>query len=166
MSNAVAKKVAADMGTASWIREMFEKGRRLKAELGEENVYDLSLGNPQAAPPEAFFDALQAVAAQRRPALHGYMGNAGFDDARVAVARFVSAEYRLKIDAPAVILTVGAAGGMNVALHAICNPGDEVITMAPCFPEYRFYIEQAGAGWSWRRPTTSFSRTSPRSRRP
>ncbi len=85
MSNAVAKKVAADMGAASWIRDMFEKGRRLKAELGEENVYDLSLGNPQAAPPEAFFDALQAVAAQRRPALHGYMANAGFDDTRVAI---------------------------------------------------------------------------------
>jgi alkylation response protein AidB-like acyl-CoA dehydrogenase len=81
MSNAVAKKVAADMGAASWIREMFEKGRRLKAELGEENVYDLSLGNPKAAPPEAFLDALQAVAAQRRPALHGYMAVACFKEA-------------------------------------------------------------------------------------
>ena len=73
------------------------------------------------------------------------MPNAGFDEARAAVARFVSREYRLEIDAVGVILTSGAAGGMNVALRAICNPGDEVIALAPYFPEYRFYIEQAGA---------------------
>lgn len=145
MSNAIAQKVAGDMGGASWIREMFEKGRRLKAELGEENVFDFSLGNPNATPPQALFDAVQAVAAERRAALHRYMPNAGFDEARTAVARFVSREYRLEIDGGAVILTSGAAGGMNIALRGICNPGDEVITLAPYFPEYRFYIEQAGA---------------------
>ena len=145
MSHAIAEKVAADMGGASWIREMFEKGRRLKAELGADNVFDFSLGNPNAPPPPAFFDALQAVAAERNASLHRYMPNAGFDETRSAVARFISAEYRMAIDAASVIMTSGAAGGMNVVLRAICNPGDEVITLAPYFPEYRFYIEQAGA---------------------
>lgn len=144
MSNAVAAKVATDMQSASWIREMFEKGRRLKAEFGDDQVFDFTLGNPNAPPPDAYFAALQAVAAERKPALHRYMPNAGFDEARAAVARYVSAEYRLDIDAASVILTSGAAGGMNVVLRAICNPGDEFITLAPYFPEYKFYIEQAG----------------------
>jgi len=144
MSQAVARKVLADMGTASFIREMFEKGRRLKAELGEDNVFDFSLGNPNADPPPAFFQALRAVAAERQPALHRYMPNVGFDDTRAAVARFASSEYRLNVEAASVILTTGAAGGMNVVVRAICNPGDEVITLAPFFPEYRFYIEQVG----------------------
>ncbi len=145
MSHAIARKVAADMGAASFIREMFEKGRRLKAEFGADNVFDFSLGNPNARPPEAFFDALRAVAAEPRPELHRYMPNPGFDDARAAVARFASREYRQEIGPDGVILTSGAAGGMNVVLRAICNPGDEVIVLAPFFPEYRFYIEQAGA---------------------
>lgn len=144
MSQAVARKVLVDMKAASFIREMFEKGRRLKAEYGEDNVYDFSLGNPNATPPAAFFAALQAAAGEHQPALHRYMPNVGFDATRAAVARFVSREYRLEVDAGAVILTTGAAGGMNVVLRAICNPGDEVITLAPFFPEYRFYIEQTG----------------------
>ncbi len=144
MADVIARKVAADMQEASFIREMFEKGRRLKAQFGDDNVFDFSLGNPNATPPPAYFDALRAVAAEQKPALHRYMPNAGFDEARAAVARFVSREYRLEVDAAGVVLTTGAAGGMNVVLRAICNPGDEVIALAPYFPEYRFYIEQAG----------------------
>lgn len=140
---AVAEKVAADMKSASWIREMFEKGRRMKGELGAENVHDFSLGNPNVAPPEAFFEALDAVAADRQPALHRYMPNVGLDETRAAVARFLSNEYRLEIEPSAVILTTGAAGGMNVVMRTICDPHDEVILLAPFFPEYRFYVEQA-----------------------
>lgn len=124
---------------------MFEKGRRLKAELGDDRVFDFSLGNPNATPPSAFFEALAAVARDRTPALHRYMPNPGFDDTRAAVARFVSREYRIAVDSAGIILTTGAAGGMNVVLRAICNPGDEVLILAPFFPEYRFYAEQAGA---------------------
>ena len=145
MANAIASKVATDMQAASFIREMFEKGRRLKAEHGAENVFDFSLGNPNAKPPDAYFEALSAVAAERQPALHRYMPNAGFDETRQAVAGFLSGEYRVQFDAASVIMTNGAAGGLNVIMRAICNPGDEVITLAPYFPEYRFYIEQAGA---------------------
>jgi aspartate aminotransferase len=139
---AVAEKVASNMKSASWIREMFEKGRRLKAELGPENVHDFSLGNPNGDPPAAFFEALRAVAAERRPELHRYMPNVGFDAARAAVARFVSKEYRIEVEPGAVVLTSGAAGGMNVVMHTICDPGDEVILLAPFFPEYKFYVEQ------------------------
>jgi len=145
MSHAIAQKVAADMQSASWIRGMFEKGLKLKAELGEDNVYDFSLGNPNATPPAAFFDAIDAIARERDPRRHRYMPNAGFDDARAAVARFLSAEYRLSLTPGSVVLTSGAAGGMNVVLRAICNPGDEVLVLTPFFPEYRFYIEQANA---------------------
>ncbi len=141
----IAQKVAVDAKSASWIREMFEKGRKLKAELGEANVQDLTLGNPNAAPPQAFFDALKSVAAEHQPALHRYMPNAGFEETRQAVARFVSGEYRQEFSAGDVIMTSGAAGGMNVTLRAICDPNDEVITLGPYFPEYRFYIEHAGA---------------------
>lgn len=141
----IAAKVAADMTTASWIREMFEKGRQMKAELGADNVQDFSLGNPNAVQPRAFFEALQAVAAEHQPALHRYMPNAGFEETRAAVAKFVSAEYRLDVKPGAVVLTSGAAGGMNIVLRAICDPGDEVILLAPYFPEYRFYVEQTHA---------------------
>ncbi len=141
---ALARKVAEDMRSASWIREMFERGRKLKAELGEENVCDLTLGNPNGVPPRAFFEALRAVAAEERPELHRYMPNAGFEATRAAVASFVSREYRLAVGPGDVLLTTGAAGGLNVVMRAICDPGDEVIVLAPYFPEYRFYVEQAG----------------------
>jgi len=142
--SAISQKVATDMKSASWIREMFEKGRQLKAEFGEDHVHDFSLGNPNGVPPRAFFEALSAVAAERKPELHRYMPNAGFDETRAAVARFLTREYRLEFAAADVILTSGAAGGMNVVMHAVCDPGDEVILLAPYFPEYRFYVEQAG----------------------
>ncbi|MBI5864011.1 MAG: pyridoxal phosphate-dependent aminotransferase [Planctomycetes bacterium] len=144
-SEAIAARVAEAIGSASFIREMFERGRRLKAEFGDENVFDLSLGNPTATPPQAYFDAIRAVAAEFKPVLHRYMPNSGFDETKAAVARFLTQEYKQEIDPAGVIMTSGAAGGVNVVLRAICNPGDEIIVLAPYFPEYRFYIEQTGA---------------------
>lgn len=143
-ARAIADRIAGAIGSASFIREMFERGRRMKAEFGEDQVYDFSLGNPNAAPPSEFFQALQSVAREHRPELHRYMPNAGFDDTRTAVATFLSREYRFELDAAGLILTSGAAGGMNVTLRTLLNPGEEVIVLAPYFPEYRFYIEQAG----------------------
>lgn len=141
----IAQKTLADMKGASWIREMFEQGRRLKAQLGEDHVHDFTLGNPNGTPPAAFFEAVEAVAAEHRPELHRYMPNSGFDETRAAIARFIAREYRMDFAGPDVIVTSGAAGGMNVTLRAICDPGDEIITLVPYFPEYRFYIEQANA---------------------
>lgn len=139
----IASKVAADMQSASWIRAMFEIGRKMKAELGAANVYDFSLGNPNATPPAEFFAALQQVAQERSAERHRYMPNAGFDETRAAVARFLARTYELPFEAEQVLLTSGTAGATNVALRAILNPGDEVIVLAPYFSEYRFYIEHA-----------------------
>ncbi len=142
---AIAQKVAQDIESASWIREMFEKGIRLKQEHGADNVFDLSLGNPNAVPPIAFFDALETVARERSSQKHRYMPNAGYPETRSAIARFLSREYELDFSSDGVIVTCGAAGAMNVTLRSICDPGDEVIVLSPFFPEYRFYIEQANA---------------------
>ncbi len=139
----IARQVAEDLERTSWIREMFERGRRMRAEFGDANVFDLSLGNPNATPPDAFFQALTQVAAERRPALHRYMPNAGLDETRAAVAAFVSKEYGIAFDAAGVVMTTGAAGGLNVVLRTILDPGDEVIVLAPFFPEYRFHVRQA-----------------------
>ena len=142
-SRPIARQVAEDLERASWIREMFERGRRLRAQFGDANVFDLSLGNPNATPPEAFFEALEAIAHERRPELHRYMPNAGLDETREAVAAFLSDEYGVGFDAGGVIMTSGAAGGLNVVLRTILDPGDEVIVLAPYFPEYRFHVRQA-----------------------
>ncbi len=142
---AIAEKAARDVESGSFIRRMFEEGRELRARYGAANVYDFTLGNPTATPPQRFFDALRETAIAVEPALHRYMPNAGFDDARTAVAEFLSAEYRTPIDRDGVLLTSGAAGALNVLLRAICDPDDEVIVLTPYFPEYRFYIEHSNA---------------------
>lgn len=142
---AIAEQVAADLSASSWIRGMFEKGVELRAKFGAENVHDFSLGNPNANPPEAFFEALRGVTTERAPRMHRYMPNAGIPETRSAVAAFVANEYALDVDAGGVVMTTGAAGGLNVVMRTICDPGDQVIVLAPYFPEYRFYIEHAGA---------------------
>lgn len=140
----IAAGVAQNMQRASWIRAMFEKGRAIKARLGEDRVFDFSLGNPDAIPPTEFMDAVVAVAQERAGGLHRYMPNAGFDETRAAIAAFVAREYHISLDAGGLVVTCGAAGGLNVVFRALCDPGDEVIVLAPFFPEYRSYIEQAG----------------------
>jgi aspartate aminotransferase len=140
----IAQKIVTDLAAASWVREMFERGRKLKAEYGEENVQDFSLGNPNAAPPAEFFTALHACVAEHTPAQHRYMSNAGFEGTRAAVAQFLVNEYGLPFDGGGIVMTCGAAGAMNVTLRAILDPGDEVIVLAPYFQEYRFYIDHAG----------------------
>jgi hypothetical protein len=98
---------------------MFEKGVRLKAELGEENVYDFSLGNPNNAPPPAFFKALRDCAAETDPGAHRYMNNAGFDETRRGIAGMLKREYGIPFAAPQVIAACGAAGGIEPAFSEI-----------------------------------------------
>jgi aspartate/methionine/tyrosine aminotransferase len=108
-------------------------------------VHDFTLGNPNADPPEDFFEALLAVAAERRAELHRYMPNAGFEETRAAVSRFLAREYGPALEGALVVMTTGAAGGMNVTMRAICNPGDEVIILAPFFPRIPL-LRRAGSG--------------------
>ena len=123
---------------------MFEEGARLKAIHGEENVYDFSLGNPPEEPPEAFIKEFKKLAENPMPGMHRYMPNAGFPAVRETIAKTISDESGLTLSAQNVVMTVGAGGGMNVILKAILDPDDEVIMLAPFFPEYRLYADNQG----------------------
>ncbi len=140
----VSKKVAADLAQASWIRRMFEEGARLKAERGADRVFDFTLGNPEVEPPRGVLEALRQVVAEDRPRTHCYMPNAGFPEVRDAIAGRLAARTGLPYTREHIVMTVGAAGAMNVALKSILDPGDQVIVLVPYFPEYRFYIENHG----------------------
>lgn len=138
----ISQKVASHLERGSWIRKMFEEGAKLKAQFGEENVYDFSLGNPPEEPPEEFVREVEGLL--RRPGVHRYMSNAGFQEAREAISRVVSEESGLEVGPGHVVMTVGAGGALNVALKALLDPGEEVIIIAPFFVEYRFYVDNHG----------------------
>ena len=137
---AISKAVREGLGAASWIRRMFEAGIRMKAERGEENVFDFSLGNPDLPPPQAFVERLRAVVADERPGVHRYMPNVGFEETRRAVATYLASETGVAFGADQIVMCVGAAGGINLAMNVLLDPGDEVITLTPYFVEYGFYI--------------------------
>jgi aspartate aminotransferase len=137
----VARTIQEQLERASWIRRMFEEGARLKAERGAENVFDFTLGNPDLDPPPAVLEALCATAASHRPGIHGYMNNAGYADVRGAIGARLVRATGLPYTADHVLMTVGSSGAINTVLKAVLDPGDEVIVLAPYFPEYRFYIE-------------------------
>ena len=136
----VATHISEAMIHSSWIRKMFEEGAKLKAQFGEDNVYDFSLGDPDVPQPESFYTTLKALASKPDPKAHGYMPNAGFTTTRDAIAKKVAKDHHVDIQGKHVIMTCGAAGGLNVALKTILNPGEEVIVPKPCFAEYQFYI--------------------------
>ncbi len=140
----ISRHVQEQMSRASWIRRMFEEGRALKQRVGSDNVFDFSLGNPILEPPEEFFEALEEAAAERRPGLHQYMENVGLRDVRQAVADRHALESGLDYTAEHIIMSVGAAGAMNVTLKTVLNPGDEVVLLAPYFAEYCFYVDNHG----------------------
>ena len=138
----IAKQIAAGLAGGSMIRKMFEEGIRLKNLYGAENVYDFSIGNPDAEPPADVLNALRELGNQ--PNIHKYMPNAGFDDVRNAIAEKEGARAGIKLSPSLVTMTVGAAGGLNSALKAILDPGDEVLVIAPYFLEYFHYIRNHG----------------------
>ena len=141
----IAADVQRHMEDSSWIRRMFELGIALKRERGDDNVFDLSLGNPVAEPPPQFFDELRRFAQSPAPGAHRYMPNAGYVETRQAVADALSAETGLAYTADHVVMTVGAAAALNVIVRATCNPGDQIAILTPFFGEYMFYILGRGA---------------------
>lgn len=141
----VSAQIAESQQKASWIRRMFEAGFELKKQFGEDNVYDFSLGNPDLTPPAGILQATRGLAAQiDRPAGLGYMPNAGYPQARAALARLVRREQGVEIPPANIIITVGAAGGLNAFFRAVLNAGDEVICPAPYFVEYGAYCGNFG----------------------
>jgi aspartate aminotransferase len=144
MNGSISRSIAQQMERSSWIRRMFEIGIQLRKERGAENVFDFSLGNPEVEPPAAVLDALRQVVSESRPHAHGYMPNAGFPEARAAIARNLAERTGLPFSAEDIVMTNGAAGAINTILKAVLDPSDEAIVLSPYFPEYRFYIENHG----------------------
>ena len=145
MSHPIATRIEKFMEAGSWIRRMFEEGATMKKEFGVDNVFDFSLGNPIGNPPNEFIKALRDVLDEDIPMKHGYMPNAGFPNLRQDLARYLSSEYGVPLQGNNLVMTVGAAGAMNVALKALVNPDETVLIFAPFFVEYRFYIDNVGA---------------------
>ncbi|MCX7856587.1 MAG: pyridoxal phosphate-dependent aminotransferase [Deltaproteobacteria bacterium] len=137
----ISKRIAELMKDSSWIRAMFEEGMRLKEKYGEENVFDFTLGNPITEPPEELKHELVKIVTSGVKGLHRYMPNNGYEDVRREIAEFYRENTGLPFTENHIIMTVGAAGGMNVALKSLLDPGDEVIVPSPFFIEFKFYID-------------------------
>ena len=140
----VSDRIKKSMAQGSWVRKMFEEGASLKRRYGEENVFDLSLGNPVMEPPGEFHQELKRLVENPLLGMHRYMENAGYQETRAAVATQLSLETGFKFTMEDVVMTCGAAGALNVVLKTILNEGDEVIVFAPYFPEYTNYIDNHG----------------------
>ena len=140
----ISRKISELMKDSSWIRAMFEEGERLKKMHGIENIFDFTLGNPVTEPPKALKEELARIASSDTKGLHRYMTNSGYEDVREEVAAFIKEKTNLPFTKDHIIMTVGCAGGINVALKALLDPMDEVIVPNPFFVEFRFYIENHG----------------------
>ena len=142
----ISKKMEELVKGSSVIRAMFEEGKRLSDIYGEENVFDFSIGNPNVYPPkevkEAVFDILNS---EDDNLVHGYMSNAGYEDVREKIAAFLNKKNNNNLEVKIIVMTCGAAGGLNVILKSILNPEDEVITIAPYFGEYKNYVSNFDA---------------------
>lgn len=137
----IAERMVGLVNNNSVIREMFEEGKRLAGIYGAENVFDFSLGNPSVPAPEELNRAVKDIL-DEEPSIfvHGYMSNAGYEDVRATIADSINRRFGTSFNQSNIIMTVGAAGGMNVIFKTILNPGDEVLTFSPYFVEYNSYV--------------------------
>ncbi len=137
----ISKKMEALVKNNSVIRVMFEEGQLMAKEFGAENVYDFSLGNPNIPAPEKVKTSIKKLIEEENPVvLHGYMNNAGFPEVRKKIADSLNRRFDTSFNENNIMMCVGAAEGLNCALKAILNPGDEVVTFAPYFVEYKNYV--------------------------
>jgi aspartate aminotransferase len=130
---------------SSIIREIFEYGRKRKAEIGVENVYDFSLGNPNVPAPEAVKQAMIALLEEEAPtALHSYTSAPGNPEVRSTIAESINRRFEMNIEGKNIYMTTGAAASISICFKALAKEGDEFITFAPFFPEYTCFVEAAG----------------------
>ena len=140
----INKKAYALGSKRSIIREIFEYSKVRASEIGAENVFDFSLGNPSVEPPKEVTDALCELIKNSEPtALHGYTSAQGDLEVRQTVARDVNSKFNLNLTANNIYMTCGAAASLSISLKAVMNSGDECIVFAPFFTEYRVFIENA-----------------------
>ncbi len=138
----ISEKMKAFTQNSSVIRAMFEEGKKMSALYGAENVYDFSLGNPSVEPPQSVKDAIIKILNEETPNyVHGYTNNSGYEDVREFVANSTNKEFGTNFTFENVVMTCGAAGGLNIILKSILNPDDEVIVFAPFFGEYNAYVK-------------------------
>ena len=141
----ISKSMEELVAGSSVIRALFEEGKQMAAKVGAENVYDYSLGNPSVPAPAAVDEAFRQVLDEEDSLyVHGYMNNAGYEDVREAVADSLNRRFGTTFSGDGILMTVGAAGGLNTALRTLVDPGDEVICFAPFFGEYTNYIKNFG----------------------
>ncbi len=137
----IAKKMVKYVEGSSVTRAMFEEGKKLAAQYGAENIYDFSLGNPSVEPPVEVKEAIIRILEEDEPCfVHGYMNNSGYETVREKIAQSINRKFGTKFGQRNIVMTVGAAGGLNVALKTLLDPGDEVIAFAPYFGEYNNYV--------------------------
>ncbi len=137
----ISKKMIELARGSSAIRAMFEESKKLAEKYGAENVYDFSLGNPNVPAPAAVSEAMIDILKTEDPVyVHGYMNNAGYPEVRSAVAESLNERFGTSFSCDNIVMSVGAASGLNVVFKVLLNPGDEVITFAPFFGEYRSYV--------------------------
>lgn len=141
----ISEKMAELGRKSSVIREIFEYAKKRRAEIGDENVFDFSIGNPSIPAPPEVGEAISRLAAGDPVALHGYTSAPGDLGTRQAVAEHIRRCFGMEADAAHIYMTCGAAASLTVSLNAIVNPEDEVIALAPFFPEYRVFVEKSGA---------------------
>ena len=140
----ISDKMVDLVNNSSVIRAMFEEGKRLAGIYGAENVYDFSLGNPNVPAPAEVNEAIKDIVDNEDSVtVHGYMSNSGYEDVRETIAKSLNRRFGTNFNQSNIIMTVGAAGGMNVFFKAVVNPGDEIIAFAPYFGEYRSYAANA-----------------------
>ncbi len=138
----ISERMKPYVNNNSAIRVMFEEGNRLKALYGEDKVFDFSIGNPNVPAPDCVQETIIDLVKNMDPVvLHGYMNNAGFEDVRQSIAESLNRRFGTNFAAKNLIMTVGAASGLNITFKALLNPGDEVIVFAPYFLEYGAYVK-------------------------
>lgn len=138
----ISHKMQNLVKNSSVIRVMFEEGNRLAKLYGPENVFDFSIGNPSVTPPEQIRTAITDILNEENPlTVHGYMNNSGYEDVRQTIAEHINHQHGTAFSAQNIVMTCGAAGGLNVILKTLLNPEDEVIVFAPFFSEYTNYVQ-------------------------
>ncbi len=136
----ISEKMVDYVKGSSLIRAMFEEGKRLASIYGAENVYDFSLGNPNLEPPSTVKEAIVDILNNEpNTMVHGYMSNSGYEDVRETIANSINKKFDTNFTEKNIVMTVGAAGGLNVIFKTLLNPEDEVVVFAPYFGEYRSY---------------------------
>jgi aspartate aminotransferase len=140
----ISNRISRLMESSSWIRAMFEEGEKLKRAYGADAIFDFTLGNPIAEPPQELKRELCELVGKGTAGMHRYMSNSGYEEVREQVAAFHRENSRLPFTKDHIIMTVGSAGGINVVMKALLDPGDEVLVLSPFFVEFMFYIDNHG----------------------